>query len=305
MMMTCLTTRRFLFLPGLMLMTMLAAMSAGPVRALDTAAWTEPFPPHQIAGNLYYVGSKDLASYLIATPEGHILINSSLEASVPLIRTSIEQLGFKFTDVKILLISHAHDDHCGGSADLIKLTGAKYYVMEQDADAVENGGAVKRRLGAPAKDYTQFPPAHVDRRLKDGEEVKLGGSVLVARLTAGHTPGCTTWTMQVKDGDRLLNAVIIGSPNVNPGYVLVNNAKYPAIATDYEKTFATLKALPVDLFLGAHGGYYDMTAKHAKLLQAKDSSTAGANPFIDPAGYQRYVADREQAFRKELEKQEK
>lgn len=253
--------------------------------------WLEPFPPHKIAGNLYYVGSKDLASYLIATPEGHILINSSLEESVPLIRSSIQKLGFKFTDVKILLISHAHSDHCAGSAAILKQTSAKHFVMAEDADAVESGGATKTRLKAS---YLKFPPAKVDRRLKDGDEVTLGGSKLVAHLTPGHTPGCTTWTMKV-DG---LNAVIIGSPNVNPGYILVNNEDYPTIASDYEKTFRVLKSLPVDLFLGAHGGYYDMTKKYARI------ATGSASPFIDPEGYARYVADREQAFRTELAKQQ-
>ena len=265
--------------------------------AQDTSKWTEPFPPHRIAGNLYYVGSRDLASYLITTPEGHVLINSSLEESVPLIRASVEKLGFKFTDIRILLISHAHSDHCAGSAEIVKQTGAKYWVMEQDADAVEGGGAKKSRLGKG--DYTQFPPAKVDRRLKDGEEVKLGNAVLVARLTPGHTPGCTTWTMQVKDNGKALNAVIIGSPNVNSGYVLVGNKNYPGIAMDYEKTFRVLKALPVDLFLGAHGAYYAMEAKHARL------GTSATNPFIDPEGYLRYVTDREGAFLAEWEKQKK
>jgi metallo-beta-lactamase class B len=255
------------------------------------AAWMEPFPPHKIAGNLYYVGSKDLASYLIATPEGHILINSSFEESVPLIRNSIEKLGFKFTDVKILLISHAHSDHCAGSAEVIKQTKAQYFVMEQDADAAESGGERKSRLKAS---YLQFMPAKVDRRLKDGDEVKLGGSTLIANLTPGHTRGCTTWTLKV-DG---LNAVIIGSPNVNSGYILVGNKDYPTIATDYERCFRVLKALPVDLFLGAHGGYYDMNAKHARL------GTNSANPFIDPEGFHRYVQDREKAFLAELAKQQ-
>lgn len=269
-----------------------------PVHAVDTTAWTQPFPPHRIAGNLYYVGSKDLASYLITTPEGHILINSSLEESVPLIKASIETLGFKLTDIRYLLISHAHSDHCAGSAELLKLTGAKYLVMEQDADAVENGGAKKAKIGKG--DYTQFPPAKVDRRLKDGEEVKLGDATLVAHLTPGHTPGCTTWTMQVKGESGPLNAVIIGSPNVNPGYVLVGNQNYPSISTDYETTFRVLKALPVDLFLGAHGGYYGMEAKFAKL-----GSKPTINPFIDSAGYHAYVDDREKAFRMELKKQQK
>ena len=270
----------------------LVALGTSLFAEAPPAAWIEPFPPHKIAGNLYYVGSKDLASYLIATPEGHILINSSLEESVPLIRASIEKLGFKFTDVKILLISHAHSDHCAGSAEIIKQTGARYFVSEEDVEAVENGGQRKSHLKAS---YLQFPPVKVDRRLKDGDEVKLGGSTLVAHLTPGHTRGCTTWTIKV-DG---LNAVIIGSPNVNPGYILVGNKDYPGIATDYERCFRVLKSLPVDLFLGAHGGYYDMNAKHARFLVA-DST----NPFIDPAGYQRYVADREKAFRTELAKQQ-
>src|SRR4051794_12889145 len=162
--------------------------------AQDSPSWTTAFPPHRIAGNLYYVGSQDLASYLITTPEGHILINSSLEQSVPLIRASIEQLGFKFGDIKILLISHAHSDHCAGSAEILKQTKARYLVMEGDAAAIEHGGSNSRLQKAG---YLQFPPAHVDQRLKDGDEVKLGGAVLVARLTPGHTPGCTTWTMQV------------------------------------------------------------------------------------------------------------
>ena len=269
--------------------------TAFAVAALGQSAWTQAFPSHRIAGNLYYVGSRDLASYLITTREGHILINSSLEESPKLIRTSVEGLGFKWTDIKVLLISHAHSDHCAGSAEIIQTTGAQYYVMAEDAEAVEKGGAKKARI--VKGDYTQFPPAKVDRRLKDGDEIKLGGSVLLARKTAGHTPGCTTWTMQVDHNGKKLNAVIIGSPNVNPGYILVGNKTYPEIAADYEKTFARLKSLPVDLFLGAHGGYYGMEAKHQRL---GDSTT---NPFVDPAGYQAYVDDREKAFRAEWEKQ--
>jgi metallo-beta-lactamase class B len=279
--------------PILILSFFLASVSLSQ----QPASWTVPFPPYKIAGNLFYAGSKDLASYLITTPEGHILINSSLEESVPLIRNSVEQLGFKFTDIKILLISHAHSDHCAGSAEIKKLTGAKYFVMEGDVPAVESGGASKSRLGKA--DYTQFPPAKVDRVLKDGEEVKLGGSVLVAHLTPGHTKGCTTWTMQVQDAGKALNAVIIGSPNVNPGYVLVNNKNYAGIAQDYEMTFKALKSLPVDLFLGAHGAYYGMENKHALI------KPGAVNPFIDPKGYRNYVDDRERAFRTEWEKQKR
>lgn len=260
-----------------------------------TVAWSEPFPPHKIAGNLYYVGSKDLASYLVTTPQGHILINSSLESSVPLIQASVEKLGFKFQDIKILLISHAHYDHCEGSAAIKKLTGAKYMVMQQDVEEIENGGATNFHYGSDKTMH--FPPTKVDRVLKDGDEVKLGGSVLTAHLTPGHTRGCTTWTMKVMEGGKTLNAVIVGSPNVNAGFKLVNNAQYPQIAADYEKTFRVLQSLPVDLFLGAHGAYYGMNAKYALM------KPNGPNPFIDSEGYHAYVAERERAFRDEWEKQ--
>ncbi|HSI62545.1 MAG TPA: subclass B3 metallo-beta-lactamase [Candidatus Saccharimonadia bacterium] len=283
---------RSLFLAGMLALCLSVATTTA--HAQNWEEWTIPFAPHKVAGNLYYVGSKGLASYLITTPEGHILINSSLEESVPMIRASVEKLGFKFSDVKILLISHAHWDHCAGSAGIIKATGAKYMVMEQDVPTVESGGVPKSRLKSG---YPGFPTTKVDRVLTDGDEVKLGGSTLVAHLTPGHTQGCTTWTMQVEENGKKLNAVIIGSPNVNPGYILVNNKEYPGIATDYEKTFRVLKELPVDLFLGAHGSYYDMENKVKKL------EGATTNPFIDPAGYKAYVEDREQAFLKEWEKQ--
>jgi metallo-beta-lactamase class B len=276
-------------LANLLLLLLLSCFEAGA----QPSSWMEPFPAHTIAGNLHYVGSKDLASYLVTTAEGHILINSSFDDSVPLIRKSIEDLGFRFGDIKVLLISHAHSDHCAGSARIIQETGAKYFVMEEDADAVEKGGVAKSRLKAS---YTQFTPARVDRRLKDGEEVTLGGTTLVARLTPGHSPGCTTWTLKAGG----LDAVIIGSPNVNPGYILVNNQDYPGISSDYERCFRVLKSLPVDLFLGAHGGYYDLPAKHRRFLVAD-----GSNPFVDPEGYKRYVEDRETAYLKELARQQK
>lgn len=257
--------------------------------------WNEPFPPFKIADNLYYVGSKGLASYLVTTPEGHILINSNLEESVPLLRTSVEKLGFKFTDIKILLISHAHWDHNAGSASIKRLTGAKYLVMDADVAAVESGGRNDFYYGNDSS--THYPPTKVDQTLKDGEEVKLGGAILVAHLTPGHTKGCTTWAMKVKDNGKTYNVVIVGSPNVNPGYKLVNNPAYPTIASDYERTFRVLKSLPVDIFLGAHGSYFNLEAKYP---QQKKSGVAA---FIDSEGYAKYVADREQAFRAELAKQ--
>ena len=257
--------------------------------------WTEQFPAFRIAGNLYYVGSKGLANYLITTPQGHILINSDLEANAPLIRASIESLGFKFTDIKILLISHAHWDHDAGSAMIKRLTGAKYMVMDGDVPVVESGGKSDFQYGNDAT--TLYPPTKVDRVLRDGDEVRLGDAVLTAHLTPGHTKGCTTWTMKVKDSEKTRDVVIVGSPNVNPGYKLVGNPLYPGITEDFERTFQVLKSLSCDYFLGAHGNYFDMETKYAQLKAGV--STA----FIDPGGYNNYVAERESAFRRELAKQ--
>ncbi len=170
----------------------------GRLSAQPPPEWTEPFPAFHIAGNLYYVGSKGLANYLITTPQGHILINSDLDANVPLIRASVEKLGFKFTDIKILLISHAHWDHDAGSALVKKLTGATYMVMDADVPVVESGGAADFHYGKDKA--SQYPPTKVDRVLHDGDEVKLGNTALVAHLTPGHTKGCTTWTMKVSEG---------------------------------------------------------------------------------------------------------
>jgi metallo-beta-lactamase class B len=207
----------------------------------------------------------------------------------------VEKLGFKFTDIKILLISHAHWDHNAASDTIKKLTGAKYMVMEGDVSVVESGGKTDFQYGAVPT--ALYAPTKVDRALQDGEEVKLGDAVLVAHLTPGHTKGCTTWTMKAQEAGKTYNVVIIGSPNVNPGYRLVNNTAYPGIAADYEKTFRVLKSLPCDIFLGAHGSYFDLETKYARLKEGAHTA------FIDSEGYKKYVAEREQAFRNELAKQ--
>src|SRR5215471_9638433 len=265
------------------LIVSLGALLPAAAHAQANPDWHRAIPGFKIAGNLYYVGTADLAAYLIATPQGNILINGNFKQDVPAIRKSIEGLGFKYADTKILLISHAHGDHDEGVGLIKKDTGARLMVMDADVAAVEST--------APGR-----PGAKVDRILHDRDKVELGGSTLTARLTPGHTPGCTTWTMQVADGGRMLNAVIIGSPNVNAGYVLVNNRTYPQIAADYVKTFALLKTTPADLFLGAHGAYFGLKDKLPKMGGA-------VNAFIDAAGYRAYVAEREQAFDKELVKQ--
>jgi len=279
-------------------LAVILAVLAGAVSSAGAqvpAEWSQPFAPFKIAGNLYYVGSKGLANYLITTPQGHILINSDLETTVPMIRENVEKLGFKFSDVKILLISHAHWDHDAGSAKIKELTGAKYMVMEGDVPVVESGGKADFHYGSDPG--ARYPPAKVDRVLHDGDQVRLGDAALVAHLTPGHTKGCTTWTMKVQDGGKTYDVVIVGSPNVNDGYKLVTNAKYPQIAADYERMFRVLKSLPCDIFLGAHGSYFDMESKYARYKER------GAAAFVDPEGYRKFVASKEQEFRAELQKQ--
>jgi metallo-beta-lactamase class B len=275
----------------------LTVLLATHALAQGNPAWTTPLAPFQIADNLYYVGSQDLASYLVVTPQGEILINSDLASSPPLIRKSVEQLGFKWSEIKILLISHAHYDHAAGSAEVLRETGAKYMVMDGDVPSIESGGT--KDFGLPNDTY---PVAHVDRVLHDGDEVRLGGVVLVAHKTPGHTRGCTTWTMKTTQHGQPRNVVIVGSWNVLDNFRLVDApgrpASYPGIAADFEHTFAVLKALPCDIFLGAHGEYSDMLAK---LARAK--AGAGESVWVDPEGYRAAVAEREQAFRAVVAKQ--
>jgi metallo-beta-lactamase class B len=258
--------------------------------AIGQADWYEPFPAHKVIANVYYVGSKDLASYLITTAEGHILINSGFEETVPLIRKSVESLGFKMADIKVLLASHAHSDHVAGHALMKELTGAEVCVMRGDDAVIAAGGK-----GQYLYTNSRWKPCRVDRVLEDGDEVKLGGVKLVAHRTPGHTRGCTTWTWNVKEDGKSYDVVVIGSPNVNPGYRLVGNKDYPEIADDFARTFKVLKALPCDVFLGAHGGYYGMAAKYGRTKKGSE-----ANPFVDAEGYRSYVAQKEEAFRATL-----
>jgi metallo-beta-lactamase class B len=230
----------------------------------------KPFPPHKVIGNIYFVGTADLGSYLITTPEGHILVNTDYESTVPLIRSGVEKLGFKFTDIKIILGSHAHGDHMEGDAMVKELTAARVMALEQDVPALK-----KMMPGGK--------PHPVDRVLHDGEEVKLGGTAMTAHLTAGHTKGCTTWSTKASEAGKTYDVVIVCSVGFNPGYVLVNNHDYPQIADDYVRSFATLRSLKCDVFLGAHSPFYDLEAKYPKL------QAGGSNPFIDPAGYRAYI----------------
>ena len=247
---------------------------------------TTPFPPHKVIGNIYYVGTKSLAVFLIVTPQGNILINSTYERNVPAIQKSVEELGFKFSDIKILLGSHAHGDHQEGDAMVKQLTGAQVMALAEDVPALE---AMK----------PGGKPHPIDKVLHDGETVTLGGTTLVARLTPGHSRGCTTWTLKAREGGKSYDVVIIGSFGTNPGFRLVNNTQAPGIAEEFNRTFKVARSLPCDVPLGSHPGMYNMEEKHAKL------GKGGPNPFIDPAGYKLEVDIDEAMFRAVLAEQQK
>jgi len=266
---------------------LLAAAQAEPVK---------PFPPFRVAGNLYYVGDEFAASYLITTPRGNILINTSYSDNLPMLKASIAKLGLNYKDTKILLISHAHNDHAGASAQIKAETHARYMVMQGDVSVVESGGKTDFLYGSdPAMLY---PPAKVDRVLHDGEQVRLGNVVLIAHLTPGHTKGSTTWTMSVTENGKKYHVVMTGSTSVNPGCKLVNNPAYPNIAQDYQHMFKVLKSLPCDIFLGSHGSFFDLPKKYALLQQG------APEPFVDAEGYKNFVASKEQEFKAELAKQQ-
>jgi len=253
----------------------------------------QPFPAHRVIANVYYVGASDLATFLITTPAGHFLINSGLEETVPLIQAGVEKLGFHFQDVKILLTGQAHIDHVGGHALARQLTGARVLVMAGDDDLVASGGVGDFQYDKQAR----WKACPVDHVLHDNETVSLGGVTLVARHTPGHTKGCTTFTLTADDHGKPYHVVIVGSANANTGYRLVNNAKYPAIAEDFARTFRVLKSLDCDVYLGSHGSYYGMAEKFARV------KAGGQNPFVDPQGYKDFVAQREQTFLADLASQ--
>ena len=278
------------------LLTFCLLLLATSVRADENPDERAPLAPFQIADNLYYVGSRDLAAYLVTTPKGNILINANLDSSPPLIRASIEKLGFRWSDTSILLNSQAHFDHVGGVAEIVRQTHARNMVMEGDADVVESGGRTDflATPGSPPK----FASAHVDRVLHDGDTVTLGGISLTAHRTAGHTRGCTTWTLRShlpgEPMGTLRNIVIVGGVSFWSDFHFVDRperpASYPGIAADFRQTFATLHALPCDVFLGAHGVYFDLLGKLSR------HSKNGVSVWIDPDGYKAFIDEAALAF---------
>ncbi|HZN54338.1 MAG TPA: subclass B3 metallo-beta-lactamase [Candidatus Polarisedimenticolaceae bacterium] len=262
---------------------LLAAAAPAPVALPNMPDWYEPSEPLRIVGPIHWVGTKELGVYLITTPAGHILLDGTMPRSAPLIEASIKKLGFDPGDIRWLLISHAHKDHVGTLAHVKKATGAKLAVMGADIGLLKSGGTTDY-LFSNSKDF-HFDPVEVDRVLKDGDTVALGGVTLTARATPGHTPGCTTWTTTVEDGGRRYDVVFAGSISVNPGTRLVRDPSYPGILDDYRRSIALLESLKPDIFLAAHAGFFDLDAKRER------AKKEGAKAFVDPAGFRKWVAD--------------
>ncbi len=258
-------------------------LTAVPVALLSVAAfsqpkgWNDPFPPFRIMDNLYYVGTKELASYLFVTPQGDILMNSNYESSVPVIRGSIEKLGFKMTDIKILIAGHAHPDHVEGDALMKELTGAQVVVGRVDADKT-------REFRPGGKEHP------IDRLIDEGETVSLGGTTLTAHLMPGHTRGCLAWSTTLKENGKSYYTFIECSLNGQFLQVLDN---YPGMIDDFRATFQKARTFPVELFLSSHASFFNMAEKYEKLQKR---GPGDPNPFVDPEGYKAHVDQYEKSF---------
>ena len=262
----------------------LAVGSSAQLKRYDPE-WNRPATPHRVIGPIYFVGTNALASFLITTRDGHLLLDPGYEESVPLVKSSIRALGFRYEDVKVLLNSQAHFDHAAGIALIKRETGARLEVMAEDASLLASGGKDDFVLGP---EY-MFPPVKADRLLKDGDVITLGDVRLVARHTPGHTKGATTFVTTAIDGGQAYPVVFATSTTVNAGTRLVGNARYPGIVSDWERTYAILDSLAAGVWVSAHTNVFDMEGKRARI-------GTGGNPYIDPTGYRRYVESSRQRF---------
>jgi metallo-beta-lactamase class B len=262
-----------------------------PASAQLDPTWREPFPPFQIAENLYYVGTRGISSFLLVGDQGNVLIDTGLAEGVPLVRASIEKLGFKLADVKIMLASHAHFDHVAGHAAMQKLTGAVVMAIGDDAEALRTGKD-RSALAGPG-----WAAVKVDRVLQDGSVVTLGNLTLTARHTPGHTPGCTTWVARFKVDGQERTAVFVGGTSINRGVKLVGNERHPQIADQYAQTFRVLRELPAELFLAQHPRMFAMEEK------VQRRKPGAPSPFLDPTGYRAFVESQEKSFTTQLEQE--
>lgn len=292
--------RRWLIAVGVL--SALAVFLAYQWRAAIRRNRSVPDEPFNIAGNLYYVGSTGVTAFLLTGPDGHVLIDGGYPETAPLIVGSMRKLGFDIRDVKVLLNTHAHFDHAGGLRELQDSSGAQLWISDGDAELVARGGAGDRGFG-PLRflGLGRFPAARVDHRFKGDTTIHVGPIAVTAHVTAGHTPGCTSWSFPVRHGDRDLLAVDICSLSLLPFMSFVEPESYPGIRSDFERSFRTLRGLPADIFLGSHGSFFDLARKRRERAAAKDP----ADPFIDRAGYLEYIDVMERRFRAELAKEQK
>ena len=277
--------------------TLLTAALILTLAPLSTAqqneTWTRPTKPLQIAGNVYYVGTYDLSAYLITTEGGHILINTGLAGSTPLIRASVESLGFKLSDVTLLLATHAHWDHVAALAEIKTLTGARLLMHEGDVPSLEDGGRSDFRFGDSPNTY--FAPVEVDKPLKHGDEIRLGSTVLTVHHHPGHTKGASSFTLTTRHGERDYRVLIANMGSINPGVTVSGMPGYPQIREDYARTFALQKELTFDIWVASHASQFNLHTKAAR--------QGGPERFIDPEGYRKAVDELEAAYLRQLQKE--
>jgi metallo-beta-lactamase class B len=267
----------------------LLALGTARARAQGDPSWSEPVEPFQIAEKLYYVGTRGISAFLLVGSQGAVLIDTGPAQNAPLLRASVEKLGLKLSDIKILLSSHAHFDHVGGHAALVKASGARVMAMREDAAALA-AGEDRSALGADG-----WAPVKVDRELADGDGVELGELSLTAHWTPGHTQGCTTWTTRAMLDGEPREVVFVGGTSINRGVKLLGNPRHPSIAEDYARTFQVLKGLQADIFLAQHPPMFGMDAKLARQRAGEKPS-----PFLDATGYRRFVSEQEEAYLEQL-----
>jgi len=295
------TETLFVLLASLVIRIALGESSLAEKNAAENAAikkewelWNAPFPPFRLIGNIHYVGASGISSFLITTPEGHILLDTGFETTVPRIRDSVTKLGFKLADIKIILNSHAHLDHAGGHALMQELTSARILMSEADAALLASGGT--NDFTPYSKEMMGYRPAKADRILRDGDKITLGGTTLTCHLTPGHTKGATTWTIDVVEDGKLQHVLFFSSTSILPDVPLVNNAQYPGIAEDLAASYKKFRTLPCDVFLAPHPGFFGLAEKAEKV-----QVNAKVNPFVDSAAFKNYIEQAERKFLAQLE----
>jgi metallo-beta-lactamase class B len=279
-----------LFTIGLLL-TCFASQAQQLRKMEEQPEWSQDYPPFRIAGNLYYVGTYDLASYLIVTPKGNILINTGLPGSDTMIRRHVEALGFKFSDIKILLATHAHFDHVGAAAAIKKVTGAKVMINEFDAPVLADGGNSDYVMGGKGM---MFLPVKADRLLHNQDTIKLGGMQIVALHHPGHTRGASSFMFDVKDEHRTYRVLIANMPTILSETKLSGMPGYPNVGKDYAYTINAMKNLQFDIFLASHASQFDLQKKH------KPGDAYNPDVFIDRTGYDKAMNDLQKNYDKRL-----